>query len=128
MVVPLLVLVVGIALCLAANVYGRSQRAKDPRRFAKFQRFIYPPICIYFTIHGAINGVRGEDSLFSLISLQCAAFFATSFVSSLMYSSRRETRLLKSHSPDENRFGMMQLMLFVTFFALGMGLRAFVWS
>ena len=42
--------------------------------------------------------------------------------------SRRETRLLKSHSPDENRFGMMQLMLFVTFFALGMGLRAFVWS
>lgn len=69
-----------------------------------------------------------ERATWAVVQLTCAAFFATSFVYWLMYFSRRETRLLKSHSPDENRFGMMQLMLFVTFFALGMGLRAFVRS
>ena len=107
--IPVLIVCVG----LTAYSIGRYARKNHPEVFQRQHRIIYPYASLVLSVVFALLGIADEQDFNSGLTLAAAAFFGTSFV----YSIRRDPT-------DENRFGMMQLMLFVTLFAIGLGVRA----
>lgn len=107
--IPVLIVCVG----LTAYLIGRYVRKNHPEVFQRQRRIIYPYACLVLAVVFALQGIADEQNFNSVLILAASAFFGVSFV----YSIRRGPT-------DENRFGMMQLMLFVTLFAIGLGLRA----
>ena len=108
-----LILVVIVCTGLMGNLIGRYARKNHPEVFQRFRRITYPYICAILAIVFTLLGIAEERTFNSALILAASAFFGVSFV----YSIRRGPT-------DENRFGMMQLMLFVTLFAIGLGVRA----
>lgn len=107
-----LIFAFGIALCIAANFHGRKLRKRDPVAFERLRRKTYPPASFLLAVIFSWQGITAEREIPALIVLGSAAFFATSFV-----------QCLKSSKLEENRFGMLQLMMFVTCYAILLGCR-----
>ena len=90
----------------------RKLKKTYPETFDRYKNTIYSTACLLLTVIFSVRGVKGEATLPATITLASAAFFATSFIFTL-----------RQGPSSENKFGMLHLMVFMTFLALGLGCR-----